>query len=464
MALSSSQKKLIAIVGGIVLVIFLAFILFGRGGSGEKQTINLTIWGVGDTQSDMQPIITEFVKFAKSSDAYAGATLLIDYRTWREDEYEDILLNQMAEGFGPDILYIHNTWLPKYHNKLVPLPADQMPRDQFRSIYLPVTAEDLIYDNKIYALPHYVDTLALYYNSQQFQASGTGSTRPTATWSAFKSQAASLTNKSGSTITRSGAALGTAKNIKHAVDIFYMHILQNGGKVCRDEKCAAVFLADNKEAQLAMAEYVSYSDAKSANYSWDSNYLKGMEIKNIFNDIDAFIRGRVSSIFAYASDYDQISTLGKNTGLKFEIAEIPQTDELANKNEHIAFANYWAPAVSRNSQYQQLAWDFIKYMTSKAVLTEYYKRHPRPPSREDLINSDQENPLRVFNRQAKYAQSLVIFDKTRFTQAFSDALETVASKSMSAFNALRKLDEDLNKIIAPYLLVEGDKGTAEGIQ
>ncbi len=464
MALSGSQKKFIAIVGGIVLVFFLAFILFSRGGNSEKRTIHLSIWGVGDTQSDIQPIISEFVKFAKSTDAYSGATLLIDYRTWREDEYEDILLNQMAEGSGPDIFYIHNTWLPKYHNKLVALPADQMTRDQFRSLYLPVAAEDLIYDNQIYALPHYVDTLALYYNSQQFQSSGTGSTRPTATWNAFKAQAAALTNLSGNTITRSGAALGTAKNIKHAVDIFYMMTLQRNGKICRDEKCAAVFLGDNKEALQALNEYVSYADSKSTNYTWDSNYLKGMETSNIFNDIDAFIRGRVSTIFAYADDYDQISVLGKNTGLKFEIAEIPQTDELAQSAEHIAFANYWAPAVSRNGDYPQLAWDFVKYMTSKDVLTEYYKRHPRPPSREDLMNTDQENPLRVFHRQAKYAQSLVVFDRTRFTQAFSDALETVSTKAMSSFNALRKLETDLNKLIAPYLQVEGEEATASGIQ
>ncbi|OGC82089.1 MAG: hypothetical protein A2V81_02980 [Candidatus Abawacabacteria bacterium RBG_16_42_10] len=464
MALSSSQKKFIAIVGGVVIVFVLAFLLFGRGGGGEKRTINLTIWGVGDTQSDIQPIITEFVKYAKSTDAYAGAALLIDYRTWREDEYEDILLNQMAEGRGPDIFYIHNTWLPKYHNKLVALPADQMTRDQFRSLFLPVAAEDLIYDNKIYALPHYVDTLALYYNTQQFQSSGTGSTRPTATWSAFKAQAAALTNKFGTSITRSGTALGTTKNIKHGVDIFYLMTLQRNGKICRDEKCAAVFLADNKEALQSMNEYTSYSDSKSTNYTWDSNYLKGMETSNIFNDIDAFIRGRVSSIFAYADDYDQISVLGKNSGLRFEISEIPQTDESAANAENIAFASYWAPAVSRNSNYPQLAWDFVKYMTSKDVLTEYYKRRPRPPSREDLMNTDQENPLRVFHRQAKYAQSLVIFDKTRFTQAFSDALETVADKAMSSFNALRKLETDLNKIIDPYLQVEGEEVTESGVQ
>ena len=106
----------------------------------------------------------------------------------------------------------------------------------------------------------------------------------------------------------------------------------------------------------------------------------------------------------------------------------------------------------------------VKYMTSKDVLTEYYKRRPRPPSREDLMNTDQENPLRVFHRQAKYAQSLVIFDKTRFTQAFSDALETVADKAMTSFNALRKLETDLNKIIDPYLQVEGEEVTESGVQ
>lgn len=459
MNFSSSQIKLFSIVGGILVMLFLVFLVFGRGPGAEKQTISLKIWGVGDTQADMQPVIGDFINYAKSVPQFEGVTFDIQYREWREDEYERLLLDQLAEGDGPDIMFIHNTWLPKYYKKLLPLPADQMTLDQFREQFVPVTATDLIYDRKIYALPHYVDTLALYYNTQQFQSGNSNSSRPSTSWTNFKNQVAAMTNKNGTIISRSGSALGTAKNIKYATDILYTYILQRNGKVCRDETCNAVMLSDNREVRDALEEYVSYSDPTSATYVWDSDYLKGLENNNIFQDIDAFIRGRVSSFFGYASDYDQIVTLGKVNNLKFDVAEIPQSDEAVANNEKVAFANYWAPAVSKDSKQPQLAWDFIKFMTSKVTLGSYYERHPRPPSREDMIDTGSENPLRVFHRQAKFAASLVLFDKFAFDAAFADGIEQVAIKSSTSFNTLRKLENDLNAIIAPYFQVLGDKVT-----
>lgn len=459
MNISSSQIKLFSIVGGVLVVMLLLFLIFGRGPGASKQTLSLTIWGVGDTQADMQPVIDDFIKYAKASPQFQGATFDIQYREWREDEYESLLLNQLAEGHGPDVMFIHNTWLPKYYNKLLPLPADQMTLDQFRQSFVPVAATDLIYDKKIYALPHYVDSLALYYNTQQFQSGATNSSRPAITWANFKNQVIAMTNKNGNVLSRSAAALGTAKNIKHAADILYTYILQRGGKICRNEACNAVVLADNREARDAMEDYLSYSDPTAANYTWDSDYLKGLESSNIFQDIDAFIRGKVTCFFGYASDYDQISALGKANNLKFDVAEIPQTDDAAANNEKVALASYWSPAVSKSSAQPQLAWDFIKYMTSKVSLGRYYEGHPRPPSREDMINTDSDNPLRVFHRQAKYAESLVLFDKTAFDTAFSDAIEQVANKSSSVFNTLRKLETDLNAVLAPYFQVLGDKVT-----
>ncbi len=460
MNFSSSQIKLFSIVGGVLVLMLLLFLVFGRGPAAQKQTLTLTIWGVGDTQADMQPVIDDFVKYAKASPQFEGATFDIKYREWREDEYERLLLDQLAEGTGPDILFIHNTWLPKYYNKLLPLPADQMTLDQFKEQFVPVAATDLIFDKRIYALPHYVDTLALYYNTQQFQSGNTNSSRPATTWTNFKNQVTAMTTKNGSIISRSGAALGTAKNIKYATDILYTNILQRGGKICRDEKCSAVMLADNREAKEAFDDYVSYSDSSAPNYMWDSNYLKGQETNNIFQDIDAFIRGKVSCFFGYASDYDQVVTLGKNSNLKFDVAEIPQSDEAAANNEKVAFASYWAPAVSKGSAQPQLAWDFIKFMTSKVTLGAYYEHHPRPPSREDMINTDSDNPLRVFHRQAKFAESLVLFDKATFDTAFADGIEQVANKASTSFNTLRKLEYDLNAIIAPYFQVQGDKVTS----
>ncbi|MBI4836167.1 MAG: extracellular solute-binding protein [Candidatus Abawacabacteria bacterium] len=449
MNFSSSQIKLFAIVTGVILVFVLAFAFFLRPGVGEKSDITLTIWGVGDEQGDFQTVFQDFIIYAKQAPQYRGAAINIEYRSWRSDEYETLLLNQLAEGKGPDIFYIHNTWLPKYHNKLLPLPADQLSLDQFKEEFVPVTFDDLVYEKKVYALPHYVDTLALYYNTQHYQSGASGSSRPANTWSALKAQIAAMTSKNGNQLTRSAIGLGTMKNIKYAVDLIYLQLVQRSGKLCQ-EVCTAVSVSDNVPFKEAVNEYTGFSDPNSTYYTWDSNYLKGHENNNIFNDIDAFIRGRVSSVFAYASDYQQIKTLGQANNLNFAIAEVPQLDAAARDNERITFANYWSMAVSRNSGHPQLAWDFIKYFTTAPILAKFYEEHPRPVSREDMINTSTENPLRVFDRQAKYAKSVIVYDDARFTQILSDNIEDIVNKNSTLIGALQKMEAELNKVLAPY--------------
>lgn len=449
MNISSSQIKLFGIVAAIIVVFVLAFTFFTRGSLSGTQDVNLVVWGVGDTQQDLQEAFDSFGALVKSSGAYENIKLTITYRAWRPEEYEDLLLNQLAEGKGPDIFYIHNTWLPKYHSKLVALPATGMSLDAFREQFVSVAAQDLIYDRQIYALPHYVDTLATYYNAQQYQGAAMDTSRPAPTWSAFRAQVAALTNKNGEQISRSGVALGTAENIRYAVDLLYLYLLQRGADVCDGTDCDAIVIDDSSDFKAALRDYLSYSDNTSANYSWNSNYLTGLQSSNIFNDIDAFIRGRVSTIFAYASDYQQIKTLGAGNNLRFEIAEIPQADDAATSDK-IAFASYWAMAVSRNSGHPQLAWDFIQHMTSRPVLAEYYDRHPRPVSREDMINTSTDNPLRVFDRQSKYAQSLAIYDRTRFAEVLSSGIEKLATKGGTLTDVVKEMDDRLNTVMAPY--------------
>lgn len=453
MKLSSGQIKLFSIATGIVLIFVLVFVFFTNSSAIKKQSVDLTIWGVGDLQSDFQKVFADFSTYVKQQPQYGNMEVHIQYKGWRASEYENVLLNQLAGGKGPDIFYIHNTWLPKYHNKLLPLPATQMTLDDFKSIFVNVAAADLIYNNQIYALPHYVDTLALYYNTTQYQASPTGSSKPAPTWSAFKGQVSALTNKAttDATLLRSGAALGTAKNIKYAMDLLYLFLVQRSGHLCLNEACSGISLTDNIPFRNSLADYLSYSEPTSSNYSWSSSFLKGLENSNIFNDIDAFIRGRVSSVFAYASDYDQIKALGAANNLNFAIAEVPQTDELASDNEKVAFANYWSMAVSHNTANAQLSWDFIKFLTSKPVLAAYYAEHPRPASREDMMNTSTENPLRVFDRQAKYAKSVIVFDDTSFNKILSDNIESLATKATTLQVSIKKLETDLNNALAPYL-------------
>ena len=46
-----------------------------------------------------------------------------EYRQMRIDEYKNELLRAFAEGTGPDIFSIHNTWLGEFKSLIGPLPS-----------------------------------------------------------------------------------------------------------------------------------------------------------------------------------------------------------------------------------------------------------------------------------------------------------------------------------------------------
>ncbi|MBI2476917.1 extracellular solute-binding protein, partial [Candidatus Uhrbacteria bacterium] len=81
-----------------------------RGGSKEAkqalEPVDLTVWRVFDDSDSFRGVI----------DAYKRVhpNVRINYKKLRFDEYEDALIQALAEDRGPDIFVVHNTWMKKY--------------------------------------------------------------------------------------------------------------------------------------------------------------------------------------------------------------------------------------------------------------------------------------------------------------------------------------------------------------
>ena len=101
----------------ILLLIFSFLLTSGFGCKGaDKATqeamkpVTLNYWRVWDGPDAFSEIIAKY----KQSHPYIN----INYRKLRYGEYEQALLEAMAEDKGPDILSLHNTWIKKYQSKL----------------------------------------------------------------------------------------------------------------------------------------------------------------------------------------------------------------------------------------------------------------------------------------------------------------------------------------------------------
>ena len=158
-----------------LLAIFLITSGFGckinNGATTEAmKPVTLTYWRVFDGPDAFDEIIAKY----KALHPFVN----IEYRKLRFDEYEQELLNALAEDRGPDIFSIHNTWIKKYQSKIEPMPASTtmvypvekgtikketvnemrttptLTIGQVRDNFVDVVGRDVILeDNKIYGLP-----------------------------------------------------------------------------------------------------------------------------------------------------------------------------------------------------------------------------------------------------------------------------------------------------------------------
>jgi ABC-type glycerol-3-phosphate transport system substrate-binding protein len=400
--------------------------------------IELTYYKMFDDSDVIEPIINAY------EIAHPGLT--INYKKFDDfEEYQDVILNEMAEGEGPDIFSMQNTWFADNYRKISPMPNKFGTASQFEQTFVAVALKDLIFPNengaeRVYAVPMTVDTLALYFNKDHFEDRLPAQGRPSATWEGIKEDVAQL-NKEDNSFERfevSGIALGRSDNISRAMDILYLLFLQFGADFYNGDASAALFAAQtgsgasNYPGVTAMEFFTGFADEDHKHYSWN----KFLAQNSGEEELEAFARGKVSMIVGYSFTYDDIvneinvlQSKGVNTidVDAIKIAAIPQVyDPDVSTEKRVTYASYFSETVSRNSAHSDIAWDFLIELTKKENLETYFEALHKPTSRRDMIEDQKQHPIYgVFAGQIGYAESFPIVDYYDYKEIFEKAITAV---------------------------------------
>ena len=484
------SRQLLLIIGGSVIgVIFLFLIAFAAGcfrtkeftPRTSKDQVELTYYKLFDDSDVIEPLIQQY-----KSD---NVNVKINYRQFTNpEEYYDLILNELAEGEGPDIFSVPNTWLIKNYKKISPAPAGGIPPSAFEDTYVAVTYNDLVRANpetgvnQIYALPMTVDTLALYYNKDHFEDAIPERGKPSATWEGIKEDVFKLTKKDQSfeRFEVAGAALGFADNVSRAADILYLLMLQSGGNFYDQSFQKAIFATQQgvdedgspiRPGRDALELYTSFANPSNKNYSWNA-YLASSDSDE--KEIGTFARGKVSMIIGYSYMYqqivDEINEL-KGKGIStidadsIRIATIPQMkDPTQSSEKRDAYANYFVETVARTSEHPEWAWDFLLFATSKESLAHYNEKTHKPTSRRDMIEDQKNDPIYgVFAEQIGFAESLAIYDVNVFEKSMLKAINAVLA-TKSAQDAMKIAQDEINAILpigGIYPIVNAPEETEE---
>lgn len=423
-----TTNKLYLIVGVLIVGVFvlLFFLVLGGIGGNQSQRVELEFWGVFDEPLAFDETIRSFRRLYPD--------INIRYVPFPFEEYEKALIDALASGRGPDIWMIQSSWLAKHKDKLAPL--DQNDKDlnyklfNFQQDFVDVVQTDLIDNGQIYALPLYVDTLALYYNKNLFNS--VGISQPPKTWDEFNEAVKTLTkiDKSGN-IERAGAAIGLARNINRSTDILSLLMIQSGVEMidkARNEAAFASPIGFQPVGEVALEYYTDFANPTKSLYTWNDN---------LFYSVDAFTIERVAMMFNYSHQIQVIKS--KAPRLNFDVALMPQ---VKGSSVRVDYANYFAPAVAASSENKQAAWKFLTFLASRDGVLPYLRKSLRPTARRDLIDSQKTDPdLGVFATQALSARSWYQVDPGAIEQIFADTIENVVFRRATVPEALRAAED-----------------------
>lgn len=430
--MTKNQILIFGIVGLIAIGLIFAFI-FGRKAAPPAQVQgDILVWGVFDDSDVMTDFISKF--------NLTYPQVKITYQKKSVDTYESDLINALASGKGPDIFYFHNTWLPRHMDKLTPISADYMTVNDFKDIFVDVASVDFISDKDVYALPLYVDTLALFYNRDIFNTVGIAN--PPATWEGLLSLVPTLTQKDETgNIVRSAISIGTAKNVNRATDITSLLMMQSGTQMSDPQTGKATFNRDfyigdakHPSGQQALEFYTNFANQKKQVYTWNNQ---------VGYSIDSFLEGKTAMMINYSYQIQNI--LAKAPHLRFGISLMLQPK---GAQQTVNYANYWGLAVSKTADAPDIAWGFANYLIQKEQSQAYLAKTGKPTARRDLVDVQRQESkdMAIFAQQSLSAYSWKQPDSAAVERIFNDMIESTVA-GVPSKNALDQAANNFDLLV-----------------
>ena len=420
------RSRIIIIGAAGLVILFLALLFLGvipglKKSDPAKTAIKLNFWGVFESKEIIDEIL-------KSVPGYE-----VVYREFDPQTYEAELVNALAAGRGPDIFMIHSSWLPKHADKLSPIATSQLQIGRLRDLFPTVVEQDFAPDGGlVYALPLYIDTLAMLYNQTIFDSEGIALTPKN--WEEFQNLIPRLRElgSDGRLIKAAAAIGGSAKSVSRAADLLSVLMLQAGVPMVAPDFSRADF---SEAGRTPLEFYTHFANPASEFYTWHDAFL---------NSLDSFAQEKTAIIFNYSSQVPVLQD--KNPFLEIGVAPLPQPK---GAEREVNYASYWGLAVANKFSNPLGAWNFIWALTiNEKQAGVYGEKTGRLPALRTLLGQKLNDPiLGVFARQALSARSWPQIDNLAIEAAFSKMIEDAVSGRLPLRETLQEAERTITALM-----------------
>lgn len=417
------QIALIAVFLVFIVIGLLVFVLYKPSPSEGEVFGDVQIWGT----LDATVMRTMLYEIAKDNDTFNH----VSYQQIDERDFEDVVVNAIAEGRSPDLILIPHTDLVKFRPKLAPISYDSLSARDFKDRFID-GGEIYLLPDGVYTIPLLVDPLVLYWNRDILASNSFAA--PPQTWESIVADYVPtiVERDFNRNILLSPIGMGEYRNVNNAFALISTLMMQGGSRlVSVDSNKYTVDLDRSVNASVnnpltsALQFYTSFATANNPLYSWN---------RAISGDQSAFVGEKLALYFGLGSEYKAISRLNPN--LNFDIADMPQS---AGSSAKRTYGDVYGLALLKAAPNPGSAYTAIGVITSdKRYLDVLYQGYGMAPAERSLIAAGTTNPVdQVRYRMAVIAHGWLNPDLPTTEAAFQQGVEDILSLRSSVNQAVR---------------------------
>ena len=419
-------------VFAILAVAGLYFFATFKGINGSNNVGALTVWGTLP-QNAITPALDELKQTHQEFSK-------VQYVERQAETFDADVADALASGSGPDVIIITEEQLITERSKLTLIPFKTLPERTYKDSYISI-GELFLTAEGTYGIPFLVDPLVLYYNRPALSKAGYA--QAPSTWEEVLGATPSLTQKSGSTISKSAIALGTYENNRNARAIISLLLLQSGNSVSSNGSrgVESTLMTGGgtgtgaSPAESAINFYTQFADPAKIVYSYNRGLPDARK---------TFIAGDTAMYIGFASEYAFLKA--SNPNLDFDMTAIPAPQTASSR---VDYAHVYAFAIPKNAKNQTGSYTVASALAGEGVVKTAAARVGIAPalrsllsSRTDSANADVYYPLTLISK-AWLSPAPAVTDRI-----FAGMITNVISGSLSVKEALQNADNSLNAALA----------------
>lgn len=303
---------------------------------GDDVTLSVSIWD-SNQEPGIKEILADFTE-------QTGIKTEISVVKW--DEYWTMLEAGAQGGSLPDVFWMHSNESERYmsNDMLLDLTDKIKESDKIDPANYPDDIWGLYtYDDKYYAVPKDVDTIALWYNKTLFDEAGLDYPTADWTWDDVTEAAKKLTKDDGSQY-----GLGMRNDNNQAG--YYNLIYDNGGSVISDDKTKSGW--DDEKTIAAMQTLEGWIK---------DGVIPSLETMSENNEDVLFEAGKIAMT---CQGSWMLAAFKENeyTAANCDCVELPKNAETGRR---ASIYNGLGWAASASGEHTEEAWQLIEYLGSK---------------------------------------------------------------------------------------------------